>query len=118
MMTSTRNNFLRIRSTPFRYAVCAFVPLIDLTHETGYTSFWPGSHCHPGLLGFGPAATAIGCEVDGVLRAGSCVLYDYRLLHRGRANTGKIQRELVQLLYSRDYSERKNYGSERLLETP
>eukprot|EP00038_Savillea_parva_P005546 m.157767 g.157767 ORF g.157767 m.157767 type:complete len:390 (-) comp11731_c1_seq4:3326-4495(-) len=97
------------------YAVCVFVPLVDLTATTGYTSFWPGSHRHAGLLGFGPAATAIGTEVDGVVSAGTALVYDYRLLHRGRANVGTTQRELLQFLYSRDYIEAKNYGKTKLL---
>lgn len=28
------------------YAVCLFIPLIDLTDETGFTQFWPESHRH------------------------------------------------------------------------
>lgn len=56
------------------YAVCVFVPLVDLTPETGYTSFWPRSHRHAGLLGFGPAATAFGAEVNGVVKAGTAVV--------------------------------------------
>jgi ectoine hydroxylase-related dioxygenase (phytanoyl-CoA dioxygenase family) len=102
--------------TPARpYALCVFVPLVDLTAATGFTSFWPGSHRHAGLLGFGPAATALGAEVDGMVSAGTALAYDYRLLHRGRANVGDTQRELVQFLYSRDYIEAKNYGQTRLL---
>jgi hypothetical protein len=36
------------------YAVCVFVPLIDLRPELGATEFWPGSHKFDQLLGFGP----------------------------------------------------------------
>ena len=38
------------------YALCVFIPLIDLDDETGYTQFWPGSHQSRGLAGFGPVA--------------------------------------------------------------
>jgi hypothetical protein len=37
-----------------------FVPLIDLDSSVGFTQFWPGSHAHPELAGFGPAAPMLG----------------------------------------------------------
>jgi hypothetical protein len=36
------------------YAVCVFVPLIELRPELGATEFWPGTHKFDQLLGFGP----------------------------------------------------------------
>jgi len=60
------------------YAVCVFVPLIDLGPEVGFTQFWPGSHQTDGLVGFGAAAELVGATWDGMMPAGSAVLYDYR----------------------------------------
>ena len=38
------------------YAICLFVPLIDLNPTVGFTQFWPGSHRYKDLVGFGPFA--------------------------------------------------------------
>ena len=52
------------------------------------------------------------------VQAGGCVLYDYRLMHRGMPNTSVgTERPLVQLLYhSRAYVEKKNYGVRSLFD--
>jgi hypothetical protein len=47
------------------YALCLFIPLIDLDDETGYTQFWPASHRNRGLAGFGPVAEIAGAIWDG-----------------------------------------------------
>ena len=43
------------------YAICLFVPLINLNHTVGFTQFWPGSHKHRDLIGFGPFAEVAFC---------------------------------------------------------
>ncbi|KAL3821959.1 hypothetical protein ACHAXA_004447 [Cyclostephanos tholiformis] len=55
------------------YALCLFVPLIDLNGETGYTQFWPASHRNRGLAGFGPVAEITGAVWDGKCRAGDAI---------------------------------------------
>lgn len=81
------------------YAVCVFVPLLDLSPATGCTQFWPGSHVHAHLLGFGPAAVVLETAVDGLVAAGDAVLYDYRVLHRGLPNECEgIRRDVLQVL--------------------
>ena len=104
-------------SAPSPYAVCVFLALIDLNRSVGFTQFWPGSHRRSGLVGFGGSAPLIGSAVDGLLPAGGCAIYDYRLMHRGMANRSESTlRPLVQFLYSvPSYRETKNYGSECLL---
>jgi ectoine hydroxylase-related dioxygenase (phytanoyl-CoA dioxygenase family) len=104
------------RKLPAPYAVCVFVPLIDLTEETGFTQFWPGSHRHAKLVGFGPIAALFGTAYDGMNAAGSACVYDYRLMHRGMPNvTESTQRPLLQFLYHVDwYSEDRNYGTASL----
>ncbi|GAX76815.1 hypothetical protein CEUSTIGMA_g4261.t1 [Chlamydomonas eustigma] len=98
------------------YALCCFIPLIDLDQEVGFTQFWPGTHTRSGLLGFGGAATLLGCAVDAVVQAGSCIMYDYRLMHRGMPNKSVgTERPLLQLLYHKQsYKETKNYGLKSL----
>lgn len=97
------------------YALCLFIPLIDLDGETGYTQFWPASHRNRGLAGFGPVAEITGAIWDGKCRAGDAIWYDYRLMHRGMGNTSDALRPVVQVLFKKAwYSERRNYGEESL----
>ena len=100
------------------YALCVFVPLIDLDRVVGFTQFWPGTHMRSGLIGLGCAAPLLGCVVDGLLPAGGCVVYDYRLMHRGMPNrSATTHRPLLQFFYHvPSYVERKNYGTESLFE--
>ncbi len=97
------------------YALCLFIPLIDLDGETGYTQFWPASHRNKGLAGFGPVAEITAATWDGKCRAGDAIWYDYRLMHRGMGNTSDAIRPVVQILFKKAwYSERRNYGEESL----
>ncbi|VEU35369.1 unnamed protein product [Pseudo-nitzschia multistriata] len=125
------------------YALCWFVPLVDLDHTVGFTQFWPGSHRHRALVGFGPFAEVAGATWDRIVPAGDPVCYDYRLLHRGmpnksdalvaKANGGGEStplpppfiagyfrppyRPVLQLLCRRTwYKEKNNYGSESIYE--
>ena len=99
------------------YAVCVFVPLLDLDEKTGCTQFWPGSHVHQHLLGFGPAGNVLETTVRAQVAAGSAVLYDYRILHRGLENTcSDGRRDVVQVVYHKpDYTEARNYSTKSLL---
>ena len=74
------------------YAVCAFVPLVDVApYEAGgegVTVFWPGSHRHAGCLHMGSASAR---ELRGAtvvpgapLRAGGAIVYDFRTVHCGK----------------------------------
>ena len=97
------------------YALCLFIPLIDLDGETGYTQFWPSSHRNRGLAGFGPVAEITGAIWDGKCCAGDCIWYDYRLMHRGMCNTSNAVRPVVQVLFKKTwYTEKRNYGTESL----
>jgi ectoine hydroxylase-related dioxygenase (phytanoyl-CoA dioxygenase family) len=93
------------------YALCVFLPLIDLNPHVGFTQFFLGSHKTSQLVGFGPAAEWLAADFDGILCAGQSVMYDYRLMHRGMANYEKL-RPIIQFLYTKHfYIETKNYGS-------
>ncbi|GAX18663.1 hypothetical protein FisN_10Hh124 [Fistulifera solaris] len=93
------------------YALCVFLPLIDLNSGVGFTQFFLGSHKTSQLVGFGPAAEWLAADLDGILCAGQSVMYDYRLMHRGMANHEKL-RPIIQFLYTKHfYIETKNYGS-------
>ncbi len=100
------------------YAICLFVPLIDLDHTVGYTQFWPGTHKYKELVGFGPFAEVAKATWDGKVRAGEAIAYDYRLLHRGMPNYSNTKskayhpyRAVLQLLCRKHwYKEKNNYG--------
>jgi len=98
------------------YALCLFIPLIDLDREVGYTQFWPGSHRHRDLVGFGPVAELTNATYEGISKAGGGVWYDYRLLHRGLSNASKIVRPVVQVIFKKKwYVEKENYGEESII---
>mmetsp|Transcript_37725 Transcript_37725/g.82835 ORF Transcript_37725/g.82835 Transcript_37725/m.82835 type:complete len:364 (+) Transcript_37725:120-1211(+) len=99
------------------YAICLFIPLIDLNNEVGYTQLWPGSHRHRDLVGFGKVAEIAEATFDGKCLAGDAVWYDYRLLHRGMPNSSSdVVRPVVQLIFKRKwYVERQNYGTESIV---
>uniref|UniRef100_A0A7S1ZJE2 Phytanoyl-CoA dioxygenase n=1 Tax=Trieres chinensis TaxID=1514140 RepID=A0A7S1ZJE2_TRICV len=98
------------------YALCLFVPLIDLDEETGYTQFWPRSHRHSNLSGFGPAAELTKATFDGICNAGDGLWYDYRLLHRGMFNVSTVVRPVIQVIFKKKwYVERVNYGREPIV---
>ncbi|KAL3928253.1 MAG: hypothetical protein SGBAC_012729, partial [Bacillariaceae sp.] len=93
------------------YAVCLFIPLIDLDEETGSPQYWPGSHRNKSLVGFGPVAEIAQSTWNGKCSAGDAMWYDYRLFHRGTANTSSLLRPIVQVLFKKKwYAEKANYG--------
>ena len=94
------------------YALCVFIPLIDLNDETGYTQFWPSSHQSRGLAGFGPVAQITQSMWNGKCNAGDAIWYDYRTMHRGIQNCSSKLRPVVQILFKRKwYTETRNYGT-------
>lgn len=103
------------RSEADPYAICAFLPLVDLSQDVGFTQFWPGSHKHEQLIGFGEACPIVHSNYDAIVTAGDCVLYDYRLIHRGMGNRSDMERPILQFLYHKNfYHESHNYGTEYL----
>ena len=83
-----------------------FIPLLDLQASHGPTSIRPrtqfytrdlarqmlGAMCRKELL---PAATPL-------VAAGSALLFDYRVLHRGLANTSREDRPVLVLTYAKE----------------
>jgi hypothetical protein len=111
------NDHYRQLSPP--YAICLFIPLIDLNESVGYTQFWPGSHAHEQLVGLGPFAqvtqsvwNSCGCQ------AGDGIWYDYRLMHQGMPHDRDATvslRPILQIIFKqRWYVERANYGVKSL----
>lgn len=98
------------------YAICLFLPLIDLNGATGFTQFWPGSHRNRDLLGFSQVAQLTQAVFDGKLTAGNGIFYDYRLFHRGMPNRSQVLRPVLQVIFKRKwYVENANYGTESII---
>jgi ectoine hydroxylase-related dioxygenase (phytanoyl-CoA dioxygenase family) len=82
------------------------IPLMDVPLELGPTEYWLGSHRCPdasAVLAVAPQRTP--------LRAGSLLLYDGRLVHRGGANRSNVVRPIVYITYQHPwYIERPGYS--------
>lgn len=100
------------------YALCLFIPLMNLDETVGYTQFWPGSHRYRDLLGFGKVAEITKTCWNGFGRAGDGIWYDYRLFHRGMPNTSNnITRPVLQVIFKKKwYVEKDNYGEESVID--
>ena len=90
-----------------------FVPLIDVTEELGPTEFWPGSHV---LSEAGAAFAGAAPSVSLAGQRGDAIVFDYRVVHRGRANGGEVSRPVLYLTSSRSwFRDAQNFPEERLL---
>ncbi len=76
------------------HSVSLFVPLCELTHANGPTEFELATHRKINL-------TRPRRRVPAVCKIGALVVYDVRVLHRGGANTSKVERPLVYMTFSR-----------------
>lgn len=89
----------------------------------GAEKFWMATNVNPAFSvspltppGFGQACPVIESDINGIARAGSALLYDYRLIHRGMGNRSKAtERPVLQFFYhKKTYTEQRNYGKESL----
>ena len=76
------------------HAINVFIPLVDLTMQRGPTEFCIGSH----ILGHEEYDRDF-VETPTV-SAGTPVIFDYRLGHKGLANTSDVPRPIVYLTYA------------------
>ena len=78
-----------------------FIPLQDMTDELGPTQLRPGTHVYTRNLG--PMMLAAKCRktlrppVTPLLKAGDALCFDYRILHRGLANTSSNNTHRIML---------------------
>jgi ectoine hydroxylase-related dioxygenase (phytanoyl-CoA dioxygenase family) len=80
------------------HAIGLLIPLIPFTKENGATKFWPGSHLN---------TTKQEHEYENdpnfyeaILDIGSCILMDYRLVHKANPNNSDEIRPLLYINYS------------------
>ena len=98
------------------YALTMVVPLIDLDDSTGCTAIWEASHRRIGarrqlqrLAGSGSDAGSN----PAMLAAGDVLLMDARLIHRGTANSGPVDRPILYIVYSRPwFRDHQNFGEQ------
>ena len=76
------------------YAINVFIPLVDYNHANGPTEFCLGSH-YLGHENFVKENAYIP-----IVKAGTPVIFDYRLGHRGLRNFSDAVRPVVYLTYS------------------
>jgi len=87
-----------------------FIPLIDLTMQNGPTQFIPTSHINFDTKNSSVVITA---------KAGQCILFDYRLRHRGLANKSNKPRPLLYLTYAvPSFAQDENFSKERYKSLP
>ncbi|ALK32701.1 phytanoyl-CoA dioxygenase family protein [Burkholderia plantarii] len=90
-----------------RFSIALNIPLVDVTEHNGPTEIWPGTHCggrfdtQPYFIAADEARQISATRRPRRLtnRAGSFVLRDHRLLHRGTANRSDASRPMLSLYY-------------------
>jgi ectoine hydroxylase-related dioxygenase (phytanoyl-CoA dioxygenase family) len=85
------------------YSVVLNIPLVDFTPENGPVEIWPGgSHLMPGRVDMDTLAPTMHSETV-VMPAGSLLLRDMRMWHRGTPNRSESARPNLALIYSRPW---------------
>ena len=87
-----------------------FVPLVDVTEHVGPTEFWVGTHQEPTYHALKteqkvtttptPEASPDASTATILAPAGSAILFDYRTIHRGGANSSGKRRRVLYLTYA------------------
>ena len=79
------------------------VPLIDFTEENGSTEVWPGTHLitdnHPQVQLEARAKQMLSVRTN--MPAGSLVVRDMRVWHRGTPNQTQVIRTMTSIVYFR-----------------
>lgn len=80
------------------HVLSVLVPLSDVTEALGPTEFRLGSHGYGNLQGPDGGPGVAPCP-----KAGSVLIYDYRIEHRGLANCAESPRPLLYLTYAKPW---------------
>jgi ectoine hydroxylase-related dioxygenase (phytanoyl-CoA dioxygenase family) len=76
-------------------AITVGIPLLEMNEVHGTTALWLGSHRDENRLKEE--------GIEPVVREGSCMLWDFRLMHSGTPNRGPVPRPLLYLTYCRPW---------------
>jgi ectoine hydroxylase-related dioxygenase (phytanoyl-CoA dioxygenase family) len=77
-------------------AITVAVPLLEMNEVHGTTALYPGSHRDA-------SCATTGKGIEPIVREGSCLLWDYRLVHGGTPNRSTLPRPLLYLVYCRPW---------------
>ena len=98
------------------FAATVAIPLLEMNEIHGTTALWPGSH-RDGTRASAAEKAEAGDEP--LVREGSCVIWDYRLLHGGTPNRSPVPRPLLYMTYCRPwFMDHKNYRQQASLRAP
>jgi len=96
-------------------AITVGIPLIEMNELHGTTALWLGSHRDP-------SRGSKEAGIEPIVREGSCLFWDFRLLHGGTPNRSAFPRPLLYLTYCRpwfvdhlNFSAKKNPKQKPLL---
>jgi ectoine hydroxylase-related dioxygenase (phytanoyl-CoA dioxygenase family) len=85
------------------YSVVLNIPLVDFTEENGPVEIWPGgTHYMPGGVDMATLSEKMHSERV-IMPAGSLLLRDMRMWHRGTPNRADHARPNLALIYSRPW---------------
>jgi ectoine hydroxylase-related dioxygenase (phytanoyl-CoA dioxygenase family) len=91
------------------YSIVVNIPLIDVTLEHGPVEIWPGgTHLMPGNLDMKMLAPTMHSELV-TMPAGSVLVRDMRMWHRGTPNRSSEIRPHLALVYSRFWYRESSY---------
>jgi ectoine hydroxylase-related dioxygenase (phytanoyl-CoA dioxygenase family) len=98
-------------------AISVVIPLIEMNEIHGTTMLWLGSHRDQKrsneLLNPNGSTNFADVRVEPVVREGSCMLWDFRLVHCGTTNRGVLPRPLLCVTYCRPwFLDHKNFTAE------
>jgi ectoine hydroxylase-related dioxygenase (phytanoyl-CoA dioxygenase family) len=88
-----------------RFGLTVNVPLVDFTEDNAPLEVWPGSHIRSGPFHTGAVdlsadeIRALGTGKRMLIKAGSILIRDQRMVHRGTANTGLDPRPCLAIWY-------------------
>ena len=83
------------------HCINVFYPLLDLKVEHGPTEFVPGTHIFGQLNSSTLNATSN--QVKLTCDLGGCILFDYRVKHRGSKNRSQEPRPILYLCYAKNW---------------
>jgi ectoine hydroxylase-related dioxygenase (phytanoyl-CoA dioxygenase family) len=97
-------------------AITVGIPLLEMNDVHGTTTLWLGTHRDvsrsSALRDRSQNCTLKHESIEPVVREGSCILWDFRLVHAGTPNRGALPRPLLYLTYCRPwFLDHKNYNT-------
>jgi ectoine hydroxylase-related dioxygenase (phytanoyl-CoA dioxygenase family) len=91
------------------YGLVLNVPLVDCTEENGSLEFWPSTHLTPGRADLERLAASLP-SLRANLKAGSLLLRDLRMWHRGTPNRSSATRPHLAVVYTRPWYQFEQNG--------